>query len=337
MFSYDYQIAVQRAGNFLLSEIQDDGAFIYERTLSGELTDAPYNMLRHCGTVWALALANDFLLDHQYETAVPKAIGFIKQHLVGCNAADYEKPFSLVLDKKNAKLGGNALALLALQQCQVDPLLLTSIADGIDYFLAAETKAVRFSKFNPYNGKVSGFESEYYPGEAALALAVYGRFKDALALVRFVRHNRDKDRPLQDHWMLQALEQLYCKAAVFAPSIGLDALEVQEELFEYAQYIFMDIQEHQEYLLRCTPTACRAEAAVAFLGLLVHRDNDSYRRMIYAFTQQLLSKLLTYQLQDGPFKGAFVDANKLRIDYTQHAMTAIVRFLALPHAVLQEI
>lgn len=66
------------------------------------------------------------------------------------------------------------------------------------------------------------------------------------------------------------------------------------------------------------------------------RRADSHRRLVSAFCKQLLNSLLPYQLQDGAFKGAFVDGNRLRIDYSQHAMTAFLRFLALPHSVLQE-
>lgn len=336
MQNYDYQIAVQRAGNFLLSEIQTDGAFVYERTLSGELTTASYNMLRHCGTVWALALAQPYLSQELYAAALPKAVAFLKQQLVGCNAADREKAFTLILDNKSAKLGGNALALLALQQVATEDALLSSLADGIGYFLDAETKAVRFSKFNPHTGKVSTFESEYYPGEAALALAAIGRYEDALALVRYVRDTRDKNGPLQDHWMMQALEKLYGDATKFAVTIRADVLELQEELFCYAEQIFLEIKQNPVYLGRCTPTACRAEAAVAYLGILRLRNADSHRRLVHAFSKQLLNILLQYQLQDGAFKGAFVDGKTLRIDYTQHAMTAFLRYLALPHHVLQE-
>lgn len=336
MLNYDYQIAVQRAGNFLLTEIQPDGAFVYERALSGELTTAPYNMLRHCGTVWALALAKPYLPQELCSVALPQAVAFLKRQLVGCNAADRDKPFTLILDKRSAKLGGNALALLALQQCQEEQELLLSLVDGINYFLDVKTKAVRFSKFNPYTGSVSTFESEYYPGEAALALAVIGNYADAVTLVRYVRDTRDKNGPLQDHWMMQALEKLYSDAPNFAATIHIDEAELRDELFAYAQQIFLDIQQNPVYLGRCTPTACRAEAAVAYLGILSLCNANAHRRSVYSFTKKLLNTLLQYQLQEGAFKGAFVDESKIRIDYTQHAMTAFLRYLALPHHVLQE-
>jgi hypothetical protein len=320
---------VKPAAEFLMAQIAARGKFVYERDVHNQAITGKYNMLRHCGAIWSLALYEQFCGKKTSSAALLSAVDYAKNKVVRCIFGEEQQQVLLLLDKGQAKLGGNALAVLALnvimpRQAEV----LTGLIAGMGCFLEPGTAAVKFSKFNPQTGYVSDFSSEYYPGEAALAFALTGHHVTALRLVAQLRQQRDKEKVLQDHWLMQAIEVLDTHAG----GLSVAGVPAREFLRSYAREIYQQIVDDPYYLERSTPLACRAEALVAYLGLLA-RDPQARLEEHFAevkdFCHFLLLELRQHQMRKGPLTGAFVEGKRTRIDYTQHAMTAYLRYVML--------
>ncbi len=327
MLVQDTDYRVKLAAQDLIQQINDDGSFVYKRDRQGQTVDVKYNMLRHCGTIWALnSCIRHYDMTH-WQPALDRAIGFLIRNTVNCESSEVPGGFTLMLDEKQAKLGGNALAILALLNVAApDHAFIAKLNAGLQFFFEKPDYAIRFSKFNPYNGEVSPFNSEYYPGEAALALSALQQQVSALALIRHTRDNRDKEKVLQDHWMLQALGSVY-----FADSASdlVVTKAIRQELLLYAENIYLQMREEPYYVGKCTPTACRIEGLVPYLKMLRHAGLTQDYLRVYDFTDSLVQDLTNYQVLTGPAAGAFFETKSTRIDYSQHAISALLGFSQL--------
>ncbi|MBZ9610375.1 hypothetical protein [Rheinheimera maricola] len=326
------EFAVAKAAcQYLARQVQDDGQFVYLRSAKGKhLVNKPYNMLRHCGSVWAMAA---FLRIEQHEETKQKclkALEFARQQIVKCNSPEADAELLFILDRKAiAKLGGNALAYLAFDSfAGQDPLLQQGLLAGLHFFLTPEG-AIKFSKFDPYLGLATDFVSEYYPGEAALALCTAGDFETAYRLTIALRDTRDKNKMTQDHWLMQALEVMIKH---YLPIKTEGSEQKVRFCLQYLHDLYNEIFNNRVYLGRNTPVACRAEGILSYLAVL-HAVGDVNRYIgVRVFLQQLMQELRSYQVQDGEIAGAFLDHNKARIDYTQHSLSVFIRFVAYQKA-----
>ncbi|WP_189432265.1 hypothetical protein [Alishewanella longhuensis] len=310
----------------MYKQVLPKGKFVYRRDLTGAPIPGKYNMLRHCGAIWSLALYEQFLGKKASSKSVVAACEYARERIVRCVFGEEKTPVLLILDKGEAKLGGNALALLAYSLVKpVQTEAITGLTAGLGCFNDKDTGAIRFSKFNPQTGYVSDFVSEYYPGEAALAYATVGDIERAYKLIVQLKLQRDKDSVLQDHWLLQAIE-------LVDKHLPADDVAARGFLKDYARLIFDEIVANPYYLERSTPLACRAEALVAYLGMLgrdaVYRQEEHFLE-VRDFCHFLLLELKKHQQTKGMLAGAFIEGKGTRIDYTQHAMTAYLRYVQL--------
>lgn len=331
MISADNFAVAKAACQYLARQIKDDGQFVYLRSAKGvELTNKPYNLLRHCGSIWAMAAFLRIEPDAQIEQKCRDALGFARREVVKCSSPEAEQELLLILDRKSiAKLGGNALAYLAFDSISdQDPALKQGLLNGLSFFLSVDGH-IKYSKFDPYTGMAADFVSEYYPGEAALALCSAGDFATAFRLISVLRTTRDKERMTQDHWLMQALEVMIKH---HLPLKTAEAGHIVQFSLQYLHELYGEIYRNRVYLGRNTPVACRAEGILSYLAVL-HAVGD-VQRYIEAklFLHQLMQELRGYQVQDGELAGAFLDHNKARIDYSQHSLSVFIRYVAYQNA-----
>ncbi len=209
-------------------------------------------------------------------------------------------------------------------------------------------------------GRSDEIESLYYPGEAALGLLwLYEKDRSNIwlesavkALAYLARSRKSSMYIPDDNWALLATAKLLSLA-------GNDDLAVSKELLiDHAIQICENIVRAQienakrpEYdggfkkTGQITPTATRLEGLQAALSFLP--QNHEIRKRVDSAVHRGISFLLRAQINEGEFIGAFpwaagkvdwstpgaFDFNRrvteVRIDYVQHASSAMIQYLHL--------
>ena len=262
-----------------------------------------------------------------------------------------------------AKLGGTGLGLVALLSLENICPGATPLADfrklGQFIVYMQREDGSFYSKYIPSTGGVNdNWQSLYYPGEAILGLLMLYE-KDpsdiwidsaAKALAYLARSRKNKTDVPSDHWALLATEKMLSLK-------NNDKLTVSRELLiNHAVQICDTILKRQiknterpEYDGgfsidgRTTPSATCLEGLIAASSFLP-RDNN-IRKRIDSAVHRGISFLLNAQIKEGEFAGSFPRsvgrlnqntphaeefnsrATELRIDYVQHALSAMIQYL----------
>lgn len=328
-FSKDELISRAIAGALWLgSIITQKGTFKYRIAKNGDEIPARYNMLRHCGCIWTIRELFDAFPEkgnricHMWEN-VDRAAEYAKNQL--------EKPMDQglqgihLVDGVWYKLGGNALALLALGGKYLTPEMERELILGIKQFIIGGQPMLLKSKYGRLSQKFSKFQSEYYPGEAALALAKYGGMDEAYRLIRYCRNQRDNINfpgvlPLQDHWAMQAIQEF-----TMSP-LGGGVLAITQ----YANAIKSTIiQNPGPYWGRPTAMACRSEALIAYYRLMRSKGKPASELMeIQVNIEKLLTEQIKWQEWEKPSMiGCFYnEKGYAQIDDTQHNISSIFKY-----------
>lgn len=220
------------------------------------------------------------------------------------------------------------------------------------------------SKYTDEGGKADDFNSLYYPGEATLGLTMlYEADHDPKWLDtamkgvgRLVISRRGSTNLPPDHWLMIAIDRLapfYDK--VTAPSVSKD------EMIDHGVAIGRMIMEGQRAVFgerpaidgcftrdgRTTPTATRLEGLLAMEHLLTgDEQRTAAREELRASIVRGIAFLRRSQITDGPARGGIPGAmfvagedagvgddderpEEIRIDYVQHAMSAMMRYTVM--------
>lgn len=321
-------VALSGAGR-LAGLVDDAGRFKYRYDAGTGAVSAGYNILRHCGSVWAVMDVYQAFPDHDdlYQ-AGRRAVAYLLNDFLR-----YSKEFcdAFIVEAGVIKLGGNALAILALlavYNISKESILLAtaeSIGASIERDRTPDGDFVhkRFAE----SGKISPFRSEYYTGEALLALvALYEASHDQRWLDMVISSEecllkKDYGVREQSHWMLYALERL-CRHSW------------NDRYAEHAGKIAQHIVTYPEYLAtrRSTPPACRTEGLLAFIRLADSDAADGRYRDLRAKSLAAVEHNLIVQRGFRQADGGFVrggdDARSLevRIDYIQHNISSFLHY-----------
>ncbi|NJN67298.1 MAG: hypothetical protein HC884_11600 [Chloroflexaceae bacterium] len=344
------QAAVQ-GGDYLVRSVGTDGRFRYSYEPQTGRVRAQYNILRHAGTVSAMLEVYEMTGDAAVLTAVRRAVGYLVRSVQSCATAAGELP--CVVEDGSTKLGGNALAVVALARYveatgdeTVRPLI-TGLGQWIRANQGADGAFLVHKQSFP-DGAVEDFVSEYYPGEALLALvrlsALDGdeHWLDAAeAGSQFLIEGRDggvadEDLP-HDHWLLYALHELY-------------RVRSDPRYLEHARRIAGAIVRSQNHSPvypdwwgsfydppRSTPTATRMEGvcAAALLSRKVGASREEMERLRAAlwagaafqlqtqFRPETVMYLSDPQSALGGFHHSLTDF-EIRIDYVQHNISSLL-------------
>ncbi len=231
---------VEEAGGWLLRTVQPDGKFDYEYYPNTDSGSKGYNIVRHAGCVYGLfhmyelALLEPQLRDdaNDYLEAAIRAMDWVYDNLDAPSGAEDEALVALVDRRQRASSGAAALTLMSFLERpapeQVSHPVLRErlgrpedeqIIEGLGLFLLEMIDA-RGKVYHSYRDRLASDAVEkeplYFPGETMLALVrLYQATEDERWLEGSERiagwqiERYWDQRPNPDHWVMQALWELY--------------------------------------------------------------------------------------------------------------------------------
>jgi hypothetical protein len=350
--------SVVLGANYLARGVTPDGHFRYAVNAVTDEDVPGYDWARHAGATFFLAQAAALTRDPVLVEACIRAAGLMRgPAYANCGQN------KCIADEQIAYLGSSALALLALSEIvekQIDPSYRQMVVDLSKFLRSQQRQDGEFMhEYDRTGSHPLDYQYLYYSSEATLALArAYAITQDKADLVAAVRGLRSLVGPAwsffgdkyyygEEHWTCQAMAVLW----KYQPE--QDALDFCLGWQEFGRALQQ--REGDSYFdadgavgvspvvtPRLTPVASRCEAAVATLDIA--RRSGVAAKEIALLDEQLrraLGLLLREQFNPGPqhllkhpervlgaIPGSEVDW-ELRIDYTQHTGSAMIRWLEL--------
>lgn len=333
-------LPTRAAAQSLAARIDADGRFVYRIGADGRTRDG-YNIVRHAGSLWALAAYREaFPDDPSTDRSTDRASAFLADC---CLRAPPGTPAQLALwsvpdgEPLVAKLGAAGLALAAWSDrarigASAPPL--ADLRRLARFIVARQHPDGRFdSKFIHDRPDRSGWQSLYYPGEAALGLLALDRLdpasgwrQPAIRALTVLAEARiaSGDWP-PDHWALIATRHLHDHA----PDDVGPALRIQVRRIAEALLAGQRDDGAFDAERRSAPAATRLEALIAAAQVLGPGDPPLAARLHAAIDRG--SRFLRQgQRTAPPHRGAMTRAappstaaraGELRIDDTQHALS----------------
>lgn len=344
--------------NYFKNVVNKNGKFIYSYLPQINKSEQRYNILRHAGTIYSMLEVYEIMPDQQLLKQAKRAIRFLLRSI---------KPFNInntfmkvVVERDCMKVGGNALAIIALAKYTKitgDKQYISIMRELAYWFRENQDEKGEFiiHKQKYSTGKAYDFTSRFYPGEAILALVrLYQIDKDKVWLdiaenaAHFLINIRDGNETVDtitpDHWLLYGLNELYrernndmylghsilISEAIMKDQITKDNASRRELIGGYATRTGKDPSS--------TPVACRSEGLTAAYQLMRYCGYDELAERIkhsihqgikYQLQMQLRTesvlhyqnkKLLLGSIQRG------LKEHDLRIDYTQHNISSFVNY-----------
>ncbi len=321
--------AIIAAAGYLVRACKDDGSFVYCVNLNPEVTPRPgYNLLRHAGAMYALAMFQEWRPDPRVLSALTRAAGYLRTHIGPFPGNDeilavWSTPeMTLSGSPLQAKLGGTALALAALvglEGLEAGTAPLSELRGLARFLIFMQREDGLFcSKFVPSAGREQcRWESLYYPGEAALALSMLysidpdPRWYEASekALMYLAKERSTQSAVPADHWALLATADLLSNTRTSEGMASSEALRdharrVCESILDAAHPTPAGFPLQGSFLAdgRTTPTATRLEGLIAALEVLPGEDVE-LRRRIERVADEGIGFLLRAQVREGPYRG----------------------------------
>ena len=354
--------AAKQAGAYLARSVGPDGRFAYVYLPGHGTMPKKYNILRHSGTVYAMMELYAVTQDKSLLKSAEKALSYL---LAQVKASPSNKAEELcVVEKGYSKLGGNALAVIALARY--------TAATGDRRHVPVMLKLGRWivnhqgadGRLGPHKitwpeGRVEPFRSQYYPGEALLALvrihALDGdaRWLDAAEKgARYVITVRDgkltDDQLSHDHWLLYSLNELYRKRhdeLYLKHALRLAGVIVrgQNRASEFPDWVGGYLKPP-----RSTSTSTRSEGLCAAWRLArdfgERKEAETIlsairRGVAFQLHSQFRPESVLYARDPQRTMGAFhrsLTTHEIRIDYVQHSMSAMLALREIIEAEVEQ-
>jgi hypothetical protein len=350
--------AALAAGHYLARHVLPEGHYRYEIDAVSGAETPDYNWPRHSGATWYLADTAAYAKDKVLvEPARRAALHLVEHVLVDCGE------HRCIAASERADLGSSALALLAfveLHQAGFAPELAGPIRALSDFILSQQRSDGEFMHFYDRPSRTrEDVQVAYYSGEAAFAL---GRAARVLGDQRYVDAARralehQVDPPFwyvgwryfwgSEHWTCHAMNELWSRAPNrkaldfclrWQESVRDLAIEGREAMPE----LDAATSAGPLALPMLTGTSSRLEAAVSTLDAAKRAGVDPREiERLETGIRRSLSFLMRFQLTPGPahlmpapslmhggVPASPVDL-RVRIDYPQHAGTALLHYLRL--------
>ncbi len=344
--------AARLGGDYLIRSVKPNGRFVYSYRPESDSEPEQYNILRHAGTVYAMLELYEVTKNPKLLAAAERAIGYLLAQIKPSRDAGSEA--ACVVERDTVKLGGNALAALAL--CKYIEVTgershLPTVRRLGQWMRSVQAESGEFTvhKMRYTGGEVAPFRSAYYPGEAILALVRMhaadpegGWLDVAERGARWIVEVRDSRVPgsalFHDQWLLYSLGEL-CR---LRPGRGLfrHALRLSDAVV-VAQHI---APPHPDWVggyhrpPRSTPTATRTEGLCAVYSLV--RQAGYRDRAVRMLDAVRLGTVFVLQMQFRPESVMYFDDPQralggihagltnyeVRIDYVQHCISALLGY-----------
>jgi len=322
--------AIDLAAGYLVRHCDEDGKFAYLIDLESERNYGPYyNLLRHAGTVHALASYLKTRPSPEGNEALERAARFLREKTLR-PVPGREDLLAIWSDQTitsgpetKLKLGGAGLGLVAFISSEegVPPVVsLEELRRLGDFILFMQKDDGSFySIFDPAGGgRDDSWVSLYYPGEAALGLVMlYEKDPDpkwlqgaADAIACLARRREGEWLVESDHWALIAtarlvplLEELP-EPAPREPILAHARQVCKAILYRKTiAYALMSAPEGASPDGRSCPTATMMEGLIAALDFLPSEDRALRERCMRTVNQGV-GLLVEVQVKDGPRAGA---------------------------------
>ncbi len=364
--------AIALSAGYLERACGPDGKFVYEININSGKKSHSYDIVRHAGAMYALAMVNRSQPDPQAVDAMVRAAAFLRQNYIGPGVrpgqlAVWSEPLAEQPKSRqhDAELGATGLGLVALaevRRAEPKAVPLEELQSLGRFLLFLQKDDGSFvNKYRAESGPVQDWESLYYPGEAALGFvslyeADHSRewFIAAGKALSFLAKSRATLSTVPaDHWALVATAKLlpYC-GQNSCPGAS------REELIQHAIQICNSILREQfrgsaaagvagafDPNGRTAPAATRLEGLLAALEFLPKDEprTDDLRKKIEAATGRGIGFLLRMEIGSGTYSGGMpgafatrvLDSSEVRIDYVQHSLCAWLRYRNLLQSALQ--
>ncbi|MFO8050179.1 MAG: hypothetical protein R6V01_00570 [Thermoplasmatota archaeon] len=170
------------AGDYLVSHIQESGKWDYHYDPVEDKNEPRYNLLRHSATTYSLALIFKYTRDPDHYNGTISTLNYALSKHMATSEIDGTRVAYMVRNMY-AKLGGAALTVLAVSEVEkLDPYAHyeTELSQLGEFILKMQKTDGSFQCF--YLDKEDE-HSDYYPGEALLALS---RLYDVLRDPRYL-------------------------------------------------------------------------------------------------------------------------------------------------------
>ncbi|MCP4349926.1 MAG: hypothetical protein GY795_30970 [Desulfobacterales bacterium] len=366
------QKAIELSAGYLIRTCDENGKFLYRINLNPNVTPKPkYNMLRHAGTIYALAMYEQRYPDKNTRNAISRAGQFLKKKAVApiLGRDDLLAVWSYpeITGRKGpaqAKLGGTGLglvALLSIEKTEPGTTPVDYLRKMGQFLIFMQKKDGSFhSKYIPAKGgKNDKWVSLYYPGEAVLGLLMLYE-KDpspqwldvaTKGIEYLARVRKGKTVVEADHWALIATARMLPLYSLSGQAYPGKA--ILQHAVQICESILAQKAEHPttsgKYGCftndgRTCPTATRLEGLLASLTFLPP-ENKELHKHIKSSVRQGINFLLRSQINFGKYAGGFTRAvgqlpadhpghsksfnkrsTEVRIDYVQHALSAMIQF-----------
>ncbi|MHC4871141.1 MAG: prenyltransferase/squalene oxidase repeat-containing protein [Planctomycetota bacterium] len=320
--------AAELAAGYLISNQKKDGSFIYVNHPEIEKQGSKYNILRHAGTIYALASYGRDFPSEKLTQCIIRSAGYLQKN-ISFFAPDKCAVFSHWSESRKyrtlqAKLGGAGLALISLIHAEKVRTGLTSseTLNGLAEFILfmQEGDGSFYSKYIKGTGKDKRFISLYYPGEAMLGLMLLYEsdnndrwFRAAVRGMLYLAETRKKSGYYPaDHWALLATEKIIKNWKKIKNYTAKD----RQEILEHAAAVAGKLKERQllefknkvlfgSYLAdgRVCPAATRLEGLLALA--VTPGIDENFRKEITASCAAGIEFILNSQLTRGRFAGGF--------------------------------
>lgn len=352
----DVKTSILDGARYLARGITNDGHFRYLVDAASNKTLEGYDWPRHAGATYFLVQAAS--LDPSLRSAALRALALLRTSLVKCGA------YQCVGEGEVFEIGSSALATVAFAEAVrtgLDPSLLPTVASLAHTLAFLQRPDGEFRHVIGADGTPQDVQYLYFSGEATLALArahtVTHEEPFLLGAERGLAHLvgpawsffGDRYYFGEEHWTCQAMGDLWDR------SPNMAALDFCERWQAYGRVLQMKdgdgawdadgaIGVGPVVTPRFTPVASRCEAGVATLDALekIHADpsrteplKKQLRRSLALLVRNQMRGRTDHLLASpgaifGAMPGSEVDW-QLRIDYAQHAGSAMIRWLEVEH------
>jgi hypothetical protein len=347
--------AAHDAALYLARGMRDDGHFRYLVDATTNQDRIGYDWPRHAGATYFLAQAADHFHDPDLATACLRAAALMRDHAVVRCGND-----ACIGDEPRVDVGSSALGLLAFSE-----IVRTGLDTTYGDLVARLARFLRRQQrpdgdfMHEYDRSAEhpvDVQYLYYSGEATLALSrAHGLTHDPADLAAATaglahlvgpawRFFGDRYYFGEEHWTCQAMADLWGRAPDAA---ALDFCTRWQAYIRKLQFHEGETVYDADGALgvgpiatpRLTPVASRCEAGVATLEVLLKERPPQEAIEIEEEQRRALALLVRRQLRPGPvalfadpgevygaMPGSEVDL-ALRIDYAQHAGSAMLRWV----------
>ena len=206
---------IDNASSYLLSQVQEDGRFIYGIRPQFDKEIDSYNILRHSGTIWSLICRYRMFPDETLKGRIDSTIGYMMDQI-----RYDEDGAAYLLEEKDSefKLGANGIAVVTLTE-YMDVFrnenyrdVCEALGEGILKQQDPEDGSYWHVLFEDFS-KLEEFRTVYYDGECTFALArLYSLTKEqkwldaaCKAIDHFIAADYTRFR---DHWVAYSLNEV---------------------------------------------------------------------------------------------------------------------------------